>query len=61
MLTILAAWAGLSVLVGIFVGALGRSGLLEDQALGHLPTPGEAPAVMPVRREAAMPRHRIRQ
>jgi hypothetical protein len=37
MLTILAAWACLSLLVGIFFAAVCRGGLAEEDSLGHLP------------------------
>jgi hypothetical protein len=39
--TVLAVWICLAVPAAVVVAALGRSGLLEDQALGHLPTPGK--------------------
>jgi hypothetical protein len=40
LLAILGAWAVCAVLVAIAVAAIGRSGLREDQALGHLPPTG---------------------
>jgi hypothetical protein len=40
LLAILGAWAVCAVLVAIAVAAIGRSGLREDQALGHLPPAG---------------------
>ena len=36
VLTVLLAWLVLAVLSACFVAALGRGGLREDQALGHL-------------------------
>jgi hypothetical protein len=39
--TVLAVWICLAVPAAVIVAALGRSALLEDQALGHLPTPGK--------------------
>jgi hypothetical protein len=44
LLTVLAIWLGLAVPAAVFVAALGRSALREDQALGHLPTCADAPA-----------------
>jgi hypothetical protein len=41
LLTVIAIWAGLAVPAAIFVAAIGRSGLREDQALGHVPTSSE--------------------
>ncbi|WP_142027805.1 hypothetical protein [Blastococcus colisei] len=38
LLIVLATWVGLGVLAAIFVAAVGKSGLREDQALGHLAT-----------------------
>jgi hypothetical protein len=40
VLTVLAVWICLAVPAAAFVAALGRSALLEDRALGHLPAPG---------------------
>ena len=37
LLTVLGAWLVCAVLVGIVFAAVGRSGLREDRALGHLP------------------------
>ena len=36
VLTVFGAWLVLAVLSAFFVAALGRGGLREDQALGHL-------------------------
>jgi hypothetical protein len=36
VLTVVGAWLVLAVLSAFFVAALGRGGLREDQALGHL-------------------------
>jgi hypothetical protein len=41
VLTVLAVWTCLAVPAAAFVAAVGRSALLQDQALGHLPRPGE--------------------
>jgi hypothetical protein len=38
VITVLVIWLALSVPVAVFVAALGRSGLREDEALGHLPS-----------------------
>jgi hypothetical protein len=38
-LTLIAIWLVLAVPVAVFVAALGRSALREDEALGYLPTP----------------------
>ena len=38
LLTVLAIWLALAVPAAVFVAALGRSALREDEALGHLPT-----------------------
>jgi hypothetical protein len=42
LLVVLAIWVGLAVPVAVFVAALGRSALREDQALGHVPIPVES-------------------
>ena len=42
ILTVLSIWLGLAVPAAVFVAALGRSALLEDEELGHLPTPATA-------------------
>ena len=42
--TVLAVWICLAVPAAVVVAALGRSALLEDQALGHVPTPGKTRA-----------------
>jgi len=44
LLTVIAIWLGLSVPAAIFVAALGRSGLREDEARGLLPPPDRRPA-----------------
>jgi len=43
LLAILGAWLVCAVLVAIAFAAIGRSGLQEDQALGHVPRPGTPP------------------
>jgi uncharacterized membrane protein YdfJ with MMPL/SSD domain len=37
VVTVLVIWLALSVPVAVFVAALGRSALREDEAQGHLP------------------------
>ncbi len=41
ILTVLASWMGLAVLVALLVAALGRNALQEDLALGHVLTSPE--------------------
>ena len=36
VITVLVIWLALSVLTAVFVAALGRAGLREDEAMGHL-------------------------
>ena len=38
LLTVLVIWAGLAVPAAVFVAALGRSGLREEQARDRVPT-----------------------
>ena len=40
VITVLVIWLALSVPVAVFVAALGRSALREDEALDHLRTAG---------------------
>ncbi len=53
VLTILAVWTALALLAGVFVAAVGRSGLREDELLGHLPALARQPAAEPERRVPA--------
>ena len=47
ILTVAAIWLGLAVLAAVFVAALGRSALREDEARGLLPTPSGSGVARP--------------
>jgi len=44
VITVLVIWLALSVLTAVFVAALGRAGLREDEARGHLSAPIPEPS-----------------